>query len=313
MIIQSSFLGSPITFALLISVASFCIWQAVASGRGNRTVDARLTTFLTGDIIEETELSQPFRKRVVAPLLHKALRMLGAFMPKRNLDKTAQLLAYAGNPVGITGLDFLGLRLLTTLALALGYGLFMTSDLSITTLRNAFLLGVFGYFLPWFWLRSRVRRRQNEIRRALPDALDMLTIGVEAGLAFESALLRVGQQWQNPLTDEFNRVVGEMHMGSGRVRALERMVERTGVAELATFVAVLVQSTQLGVSIAQVLHSQAEQMRTIRRQRAEEQARQASVKIVVVLVFFIFPSMFIVILGPAVPRIMDLLNSMAGG
>ena len=180
-------------------------------------------------------------------------------------------------------------------------------------MRAAAVAAVVGFQLPWYWLRSKAKKRQKAILRALPDALDMLTIGVEAGLAFESALLRVGEQWDNALTLELRRVVREMRMGTGRNEALRRLVDRTGVEDLSTFVAVLIQSSQLGVSIAHVLHSQAAQMREVRRQRAEELARQASVKIVVVLVFFIFPSLFIVILGPAVPQIMETLTMMAGG
>jgi tight adherence protein C len=159
-----------------------------------------------------------------------------------------------------------------------------------------------GFFLPAFWLRRRVRQRKHEIDRALPDALDMLTIGVEAGLAFESALLRVAEQWQNALTEEFRRAVREMQLGSAREEALRRMADRTGVESLGTFVAVLVQSTRLGVSIAQVLHTQAAQMRLKRRQLAEERARQASVKMVFPLVFLIFPAIFIIVLGPSVPE-----------
>ena len=138
----------------------------------------------------------------------------------------------------------------------------------------------------------------------------MLTIAVEAGLAFESGLLRVGEQWHNALSEEFRRVVGEMRMGVTRAAALERMVARTDVEELATFVAVLVQSSQLGVSIAQVLQTQAAQMRDRRRQRAEELARQASVKIVLVLVVFFFPVLFIVLLGPIAPQFMGVMNGM---
>jgi tight adherence protein C len=141
----------------------------------------------------------------------------------------------------------------------------------------------------------------------------MLTIGVEAGLAFESALLRVGEKWNNALTREFGRAVGEMRVGTSREAALQRMADRCGVPDLNTFVAVLVQSTQLGVSIAQVLHTQADQMRVKRRQRAEELARQAGIKITFPLVFFIFPALFVVILGPAVPRIMETLGAMSGG
>ena len=138
----------------------------------------------------------------------------------------------------------------------------------------------------------------------------MLTITVEAGLAFESALLRVGEQWHNALSEEFRRVVGEMRMGVTRAAALERLVARTDVEELASFVAVLIQSTNLGVSIAQVLQTQAAQMRERRRQRAEELARQASAKIVLVLVVFFFPLLFIILLGPIIPQLMGVLNGM---
>jgi tight adherence protein C len=124
-------------------------------------------------------------------------------------------------------------------------------------------------------------------------------------------LLRVGEQWRNALSEEFRRVVGEMRMGVTRSVALQRMAERTDVEELATFVAVLVQSTELGVSIAQVLQTQAAQMRDRRRQRAEELARQASVKMVLVLVAFFFPILFIVLIGPILPQLMGVLNGMA--
>ncbi|MFW6136308.1 MAG: type II secretion system F family protein, partial [Chloroflexota bacterium] len=159
---------------------------------------------------------------------------------------------------------------------------------------------------------QRVRSRQHEIARALPDALDMLSVGVEAGLAFESALLRVAEQWDNALTEEFRRAVREMRLGAGREEALRRMAERTGVEDLATFVAVLVQSTRLGVSIAQVLEAQAAQMRLKRRQRAEEQARKAGIKMIFPLVFLIFPAMFVVILGPSMPALLGFLGDFAG-
>jgi tight adherence protein C len=169
-----------------------------------------------------------------------------------------------------------------------------------------------GFMLPKLWLNQKIKKRKVEIARALPDALDMLTIGVEAGLAFESALLRVGDQWDNSLSQEFRRVVSEMRIGVPRNEALRRMADRTGVEDLSTFVAVLIQSNTLGVSISQVLHTQADQMRLKRRQHAEEMAHAATVKIVVVLVFFILPSLFIVVLGPAAPRIVSLLSSVSG-
>jgi tight adherence protein C len=164
--------------------------------------------------------------------------------------------------------------------------------------------------LPKFWLGQQIKKRRNAIARALPDALDMLTIGVEAGLAFESALLRVGDQWDNELAQEFRRLVAEIRIGVPRNEALRHMADRCGVEDLRTFVAVLIQSNMLGVSIAQVLHTQADQMRLRRRQHAEEQAHAATVKIVLVLVGFIFPALFVVILGPTVPRIIEGLGAM---
>jgi tight adherence protein C len=182
----------------------------------------------------------------------------------------------------------------------------------LTALRNALFGAIAGFLLPVQWLNMRVRGRKNQIIRALPDALDMLTIAVEAGLAFESAMIRVGEKWDNVLTREFRRAIAEMRVGMSREEALERMADRCGVAELSTFVAVLVQSTQLGVSIAQVLHTQAEEMRLKRRQRAEELARQAGVKMVIPLALFILPAMFVVVLGPIVPQFLELLGSIAG-
>ena len=174
--------------------------------------------------------------------------------------------------------------------------------------RNGLIALFAGFMLPKFWLNQQIKKRRVEIQRALPDALDMLTIGVEAGLAFESALLRVGDQWNNALSQEFRRVVSEMRIGVSRNESLRRMADRVGVEDLSTFVAVLIQSNMLGVSISQVLKTQADQMRLKRRQYAEEMAHAATVKIVMVLVFFILPSLFIVILGPAIPRIMSTLS-----
>ncbi len=308
-------LWSPATFAILTALAVLLVARALAPARRATPLDERLDGYLSRqDVVQAAELAQPLAARTLLPLLRSLLRFLSRFMPKRNLEKTAEMLVQAGEPGGLTVLDFLGLRLL--LALLFGVGCYLTfavAQPAAIALRNALFAAVFGLLLPQLWLRSRAKARQRSIRRALPDALDMLTIGVEAGLAFESALLRVGEQWQNALTEEFRRVVAEMRVGVGRSEALQRMAARTGVDELTTFVAILVQSNQLGVSIAQVLHSQAEEMRTKRRQMAEEIAHQATVKIVMVLVFFIFPALYIVILGPQLPQMMNALNSLAGG
>jgi tight adherence protein C len=302
---------SPYLAALLVGLATLLLWQVFAPAR-RKSVDVRLNDYLQGDVVELEEMARPFGQRVVAPTMRRLLSLLGALMPKRNLARIQRTLIYAGEPGRLTALDFLGLRLLTAL-LAGGLYYWFVFRAQPTAIHGglSIIVGILGYMLPWLWLQRRARGRQNDVRRALPDALDMVTIGVEAGLAFESALLRVGEQWDNALSDELRTVVAEMRVGITRNAALEHMVARTGVEELATFVAVLVQSTQLGVSIAQVLHSQADQMREARRQRAEELARQASVKIVLVLVVCYFPVLFVVLLGPMMPQLMGVLNSMA--
>jgi tight adherence protein C len=238
------------------------------------------------------------------------MRTFGRIAPQRNAEMTRQMLLQAGEPFGLQVVDFFGIRLLAAVSFLAAVFLVASRFQPVNmAILFAVVGAVLGFLLPVWWLKGRAKGRAHAIQRALPDALDMLTIGVEAGLAFETAMLRVGDKWHNPLTSEFRRAIAEMRVGTARETALQRMADRCGVADLSSFIAVLVQSSQLGVSIGQVLHSQAGEMRLKRRQRAEELARQAGVKMVFPLVLFIFPSMFVVILGPAVPDIMASLNS----
>jgi tight adherence protein C len=290
------------------------VWVSLAPSQPALQVRARLDGYLArSDSVEAEELQQPFTVRALLPFLRSILRVFGALVPSRDLEATRRMLLQAGQPFGLTVLDFWGLRVLSVVLVGGGYFLFMRTGLSEgVLLRNTLIACVAGVFLPVLWLRSAAGRRMHEVQRALPDALDMLTIGVEAGLAFESALLQVSRKWDNALSRELRRTVAEMRVGTPRDAALQRLADRTAVPDLRTFVAVLVQSNQLGVSIAKVLHDQAAQMRVKRRQRAQELAQQAGVKLVFPLVFLIFPTMFIVILGPSVPLILDILKSMNG-
>jgi tight adherence protein C len=310
-----SLLWSPMTFSALIALGALLVWMALAPARPRHDVKDRLDGYLDRvDIIQADELSKPFFSRTISPLFRRVLRLIGGLWPSRSAERTRQSLEQAGNPGRLTVLDFFGLRVLAMLLMGVGYFLLAYEKQGFSiALRNGAVIGIVGYFIPTFWLRSRVRRRKNEITRALPDALDMLTIGVEAGLAFESAMLRVGEKWDNALTQEFRRTVGEMQVGMSREAALERMADRCGVQDLSTFVAVLVQSGQLGVSIAQVLHAQAAGMRLKRRLRAEELARQAGIKMVFPLVFLLFPALFVVIFGPIVPTLMSTVQNLSGG
>ena len=176
-------------------------------------------------------------------------------------------------------------------------------------LFSALLFAVVGFliglYLPNFWLRSRISKRQKAITLALPDALDRMTICVDAGLGFEAAIQKIAAEWDNELAVEFRRLLGEIRLGVPRTDALHHLVERTNVAEIASFVAVLVQADKLGIAIRDVLHTQSLQMRVRRRQRAEEAANKAPIKMMIPLALFIFPAMFAVILGPAIPRVMS--------
>jgi tight adherence protein C len=208
--------------------------------------------------------------------------------------------------------DFLGLKILcgvliAAVSAALLY--FARNTTLIMTGGLGLLLGFLGFMLPNLWLSSRISSRQTEILRALPDALDMMSICVNAGVGLQGAMQTVCENWDNPLVDEFTRVLAEIRLGRSSLEALESMGNRTGVREVISFVMSMSMAQKLGVSIAKVLPIQAEQMRIARRQQAEEAARKAAIKMLFPLVFLIFPSMFAVILGPAIPQLLETLTT----
>jgi tight adherence protein C len=211
----------------------------------------------------------------------------------------------AGNPNGLQAGDFLALRLLAAILLA-GVVLFLcwTTKQSLGIMLGASLwMALMGYSFPAYWLGGKIKARKKQIFRSLPDAIDLLTISVEAGLGFDQALQRVTEKWDDDLAREFRRVLSEMRVGMIRRDALREMAYRCDVNELSIFVASIIQADQLGVSLSKVLRIQADQMRIRRRQMAEELARKAPIKMLFPMVFLIFPSVYIVILGPAIPTI----------
>jgi tight adherence protein C len=265
--------------------------------------------------LQQLELEEPFSERILRPLLRSVSSLASRLLPRADLGQIRSQLLMAGSPWGLSPLDFLGLRLIGSAVVgALGAFFGVSSGWPLLQLLGAgALCAILGSYVPTFFIKRRIGVRQHDIFRALPDALDMLTICVDAGLAFDLAMLKIGEKWDNTVAREFNRVVAEIRMGLSREDALRRMVERTGVVDIGNFVAVLIQADQLGVSIADVLHVQSEQMRERRHQRAEELANQAPVKMVFPLVFLILPALFIMILGPAVPRMAYALSAMSGG
>lgn len=303
---------APLLFGLLVAATVVAIWMAISPSRSPQAVTERMEGMMDIANLGDETAGRSFAQRLVLPLFHRMSAKVAGLIPQHNLDKITTTLIQAGSPGNLTAMDYVGIRVVMGVGAGAGYFLLMGHNEPLfVALRNAFIALFVGFMLPRLWLNQRIKKRKVEIRRALPDALDMLTIGVEAGLAFESAMLRVGEQWDNALTQEFRRAVSELRVGVPRNEALRHMSERNQVPELSTFIAVLIQSNTLGMSIAQVLHVQSDQMRLKRRQLAEEQAHGATVKIVLVLVLFIFPALFIVVLGPVVPVMMESLSSMA--
>jgi len=208
----------------------------------------------------------------------------------------------AGRPYGLSVNGFEVLKVIFLLVVGT-FALWFTLALGIHLPVQAALVvsgGALGRYLPDVWLNNKIKARQKELRLALPNALDLLTISVEAGLGFDAAIGRLIEKFHNALSDEFAQVLNEIRLGRPRLEALDDMGRRSGVEELHTFIQALIQSEQLGVGIAKVLRIQSEEMRRRRRQRAEEQAAQAPLKMLFPMIGCIFPTLFIVLMGPAV-------------
>lgn len=259
--------------------------------------------------LEEIELSQPFSDRVIIPLARKFGELATRFTPQNALQETALKLERAGNPRGIDPTIFWASRFIAAVGVAalLGF-VFTVATIDWTWGRKVMIVGVFtilGFYLPELLLRSRIQRRQTAITKAMPDSLDLLTICVEAGLGFDGAMAKVYEKWDNELSRAFGRVLREIQLGKLRREALRDMADRIGIPEMTSFVAAIIQSEQLGVSMARVLRIQSDQMRVKRRQAAEEQAQKAPIKMLFPMGILIFPSILIILLGPAAILLMQ--------
>lgn len=253
--------------------------------------------------LEDIELEQPFMERVVIPIIKRMGEVSARFTPEKLLQETALKLELAGNPGRIDASTFLATRFIG--AAVFGGLLLLISNLPTVNWpfgRVFLVVSIFtllGFFFPQLWLGSRISRRQNEVRKALPDALDLLTICVEAGLGFEAAMFKVAEKWENELSIMFGRCIREIQLGKTQREALRDMADRIGLPELTSFVAAVIQSQLLGVSMAKVLRIQSDQMRMKRRQRAEEEAHKAPVKMIIPMALLTFPSIMIILMAPA--------------
>jgi len=289
--------------SILAFFSIMLIAVGIAAPRPADDVDARLVEYGGRAMsLEEIELAQPFSQRILVPMVQASAQFMARFTPKRTLESTRRNLELAGNPNNWNATEFMGIRAIAALLLAAAaFFVTMLADMEAgMRLLLIVALGALGFVLPSLWLGGRIRQRQDEIVKTLPDALDLLTISVEAGLPFDGAMQRVADKWDNELSRGFQRVLNELRVGKSRAEALKDMADRADVPDVTSFVAALIQADQLGISIAKVLRIQSEQMRIKRRQRAEEKAHQAPIKMLMPMTFLIFPTILIVILGPAV-------------
>lgn len=306
-------LGGLLVFAAIALLLSL-IGVITAERRGVARSLAAIESIDRAPDAVRQELERPFTERVIAPLGEQAVGFGRKITRAEAPQQIQHRLDIAGNPPGwdvnrILGLKFIG---------AAGFGvlglLYLLTVLSspLLVLLGAVGFAGFGYTLPNLLLFNSGQKREQGMQRTLPDALDMLTISVEAGLGFEAAVARVARNTKGPLAMEFARLLQEMQLGIGRTEAIRAMGERSSLRDLKSFCLAMVQADSLGIPIGKVLRVQSREMRVKRRQRAEEKAQQVPVKILIPLVLFILPSLFLVVGGPAAIRMIEMFGATGG-
>ena len=288
-------LASAFAFAAVSLLVMASLW------RSDDPMRARVASLRSRAQQEDLpDLARPFADRVVGPALDALANRVLAILPQSVLAGLRKKLILAGEPMNLGGLLII-IALSGGLLFVLGFSMVVAAGGSFQTKQVLILaaMGGVGLALPYLWLVNRVKRRQDIIKKSLPDSFDLVTTCVEAGLGLDAALARVAEKVQGPFAEELARTLREVGMGRARREALQDLADRTGVQDLASFVNAIIQAEQMGTSIGQVLRVQAEQMRMRRRQRAEEIAHQAPVKMVFPLVLCILPTLFLIILAPA--------------
>ena len=290
---------------LFIVIVVVAVGSVLTRRRGQ--VKERLTDIrkMSMDASPEDVLKMPFMHRVINPALSGVGHFFGRVAPWEIRQRVDKRIIYAGSPKGLNFFSLFTLQLIGG-GVLLFFAIYVSQALRLEGIRLVlfiFLLTFAGFYLPYGVINSKADARQQKIRRALPDALDMLLVSVEAGLGFDMALKKVHQQMPGPLSEEIKQAMDEIRMGGDRESALRGIARRSSVPELSSFISSIIQAEQLGSNIANTLRVQADFMRQKRRQRAEEMAMKAPVKLVFPLVLFIFPALFVVILGPAAIQI----------
>ena len=288
---------------MLALIAAACAFTAVASlilwrmGVLSSPIEARVSS-LSSPVASRRRVEAPFADRVAVPVLDGVVRAFVQILPHRLIERTSRQILSAGSPISVQA--FFTVVLIFSVVFPGVALLFITRSDSLSLFLVVILvLGCgAGLVSPFVWLRRRSRNRRLAIWRSLPDTFDMVTVCVEAGLALDAALRQVSSKLSGPMAEEIALVLREVGMGRPRREALEDLAYRTDVPEVTTFVHAVAQAEQLGTSLGRVLRAQGVSLRTQRRQRAEETARRAPVKMIFPLVFFIMPTFFIITIGP---------------
>lgn len=291
-------LGVVAALGVLVSVSAF---NPPAPTNAD-VVEGRLRVYETGlpVSVTEIELREPFGERVLRPLAKRLGKLVEQSLPDKARQQIAHNLVVAGRPGGMSAGDFIAMRyVLTAACCCLGILIGALTHNPIALALLAAVGAAVGLYGPVFWLRIKLNGRRNEIQAALPDVMDVLVVCVEAGLTFEAAMEKVVEKFDHALADEFSRVMQEVRLGRPRLEALNDLGERTGVDELNNFVQAIIQSEQLGSGISRILRIQAEEIRTKRLITAQERGARASLKMLIPMLACIFPTLWVILLGPA--------------
>jgi tight adherence protein C len=298
-------MSTTLLLALVVGLGVLMIFIGLARTPSRNTaemVQQRLSVYggekpLT---LEEVELQRPFSERFLRPAIERLGSMMSRSTPQKARLNLMNRLDLAGRPGNLTPEDFAAVRIVAAAVLAaagLLIGLLLGNPVYLVI--SLALGAILGFYAPVLWLKQKVDARRSEIQKGLPDAMDLLVIAVDAGLGFDAALARVTDKYKNALSEEFAKVLREVSLGRPRLEAMDEMGRSSGVEDLHNFIQAIIQSEQFGTGIGKILRIQADEMRRKRRQRAQEKAAQATLKMMLPMVGCIFPTLWIVLLGPA--------------
>ncbi len=261
------------------------------------------------------ELALPFAQRIIVPIIERISALVGGLAPGEAIDTARLELERAGHPAGLTAQTFVTLRMLTSIVgTFLALWLYRSPALAESTFQLpiagfAFVAGVLG---PSYMLQKNTEARHAQIRKALPDIIDLLVVSVEAGSGLDGAIAEVVNRKGGPLPDEFDRLLGEIRVGKTRSQAWDDMAERVGEDNLSSLVGALTQAEELGVSIAKALRTQSDSLRTRRSLQIREVAAALPIKMLFPLIFCIFPALFVILLGPGLMSMTEVMGALGG-